>query len=158
MKMRITLILSHHSRIKPHLLKCNHHHNKILHCQKYLHFKMNLNLIPKSTLHKKTSKDHADVPTIGRGNYFPTQMFDDLTPEQVQVIRKYIDGFVFYKVKTYYSNWTRKRSVLRYFNMCRSSKSGYHSYQKIVNAKVHGFARIQIVLLNQHHTFINQIT
>ena len=26
---------------------------------------------------QKTAKDHSDVPRIGRGNYFPTQMFDE---------------------------------------------------------------------------------
>ena len=80
---------------------------------------------------QKTAKDHADVPRIGRENYFLTQMFDDLTPEQVPVIPKYIDGFAFYKVKSDYSNWTRKTSDLRYFNMHTSSKSGYYGYRKI---------------------------
>ena len=31
---------------------------------------------------QKTAKDHSDIPRIGRGNYFPTLMFDDLTPEE----------------------------------------------------------------------------
>ena len=71
------------------------------------------------------------MPKIGRGNYFPTQMFEDLTPEEVPHIPKHIDGFVFYKVKTDYNNWTKKTSDLRYFNMRTSSKSGYHGYRKI---------------------------
>ena len=58
-------------------------------------------------------------------------MFDDLFPQQVQVIPKYIDGFAFNQVKTDYSNWTRKTSDLRYFNMHTSSKSGYYGYRKI---------------------------
>ena len=32
---------------------------------------------------QKTAKDPPDVPSIGRGNYFPTHMFDDITPEHV---------------------------------------------------------------------------
>ena len=119
---------------------------------------MNLNLIPKSTIHRKLPKINADVPRIGRGNYFPTQMFDDLTPEQVPVIPKYIDGFTFYRVKTDYSNWTRKTSDLRYFNMHTSSKSGYHGYQKIGKCEGSWVCKNPNLLLNQHHTNINQIT
>ena len=52
------------------------------------------------------------MPTIGRGNYFPTHMFDGLTPEDFPLILKFIDGFALYKVKTDYKNWTRKISDL----------------------------------------------
>ena len=79
----------------------------------------------------KLDKQTPDVLCIGRGNYFPTQMFDDLTPEDVPVIPKYINGFAFYRVKTDYNNWTWKTSDLRYFNMHTSSKSGYHGYCKL---------------------------
>ena len=84
---------------------------------------------------QKTAKDPSDVPRIGRGNYFPTQMFDDLTPEHVPVIPRYIDGFAFYKVKTDYRNWTRKTSDLRYFKMHTNLKSGYHGHWKIGKCK-----------------------
>ena len=83
------------------------------------------------TTPEKVDEDDTDMPKIGRGNYFPTQMFEDLTPEEVPHIPKHIDGFVFYKVKTDYNNWTKKTSDLRYFNMRTSSKSGYHGYRKI---------------------------
>ena len=80
---------------------------------------------------QNTAKDPPDVPSIRRGNYFPKHMFDDITPEHVPVIPRYIDGFALYKVKTDCRKWTRKTSDLRYFNMHASSKSGYHGYQKI---------------------------
>ena len=73
---------------------------------------MNQKHLLTSTLQRKLNKECADVPTIGRGNYFPTQMCDDLTPEDVPLILKYIDGFALYKVKTDYKNWTRKTSDL----------------------------------------------
>ena len=59
---------------------------------------------------QKTAKDHSDVIIIILMSLELEEetMFDDLTPEEVPIIPRYIDGFAFYKVKTDYSNWTRK--------------------------------------------------
>ena len=85
--------------------------------------------IPQDTI--TPTKKVSDCPDIGRGKYFPMQMFEDINPQPVDVLPKYLDGICLYLLETTCNTWTRKTSDLWYVKMVTSSKSGYHGYRKI---------------------------
>ena len=70
------------------------------------------------------------VPLIKSGKPFPTHLFDDLQPIEVNSIPKYIDGFKKYIVTTSDLAWRDDTSDSHYFELSASSKRGFSGVRK----------------------------
>ena len=73
--------------------------------------------------------NEAEMPKIGRGNYFPTHLFENTHAVVVDGIPKYTDGFKKYLVQT--NNYVKDTSDLRYFIMYTSFKTSYKGVRKV---------------------------
>ena len=49
--------------------------------------------------HKHKNSENGEIPKIGRGNYFPTHLFENEHAQVVEHIPKYIDGFKKYLIE-----------------------------------------------------------
>ena len=79
--------------------------------------------------HQHKNSEDGKIPKIGRGNYFPTHLFENEHVEVVEHIPKYIDGFKKYLIET--NNYVKDTHDLRYFVMSTSSKADYKGVRKV---------------------------
>ena len=79
--------------------------------------------------HQHKNSEDGEIPKIGRGNYFPTHLFENEHAEVVEHIPKYIDGFKKYLIET--NNYVKDTHDLRYFVMLTSSKADYKDVRKV---------------------------
>ena len=73
--------------------------------------------------------EESEIPKIGRGNYFPTYLFENTHAQVVDEIPKYIECFQKYLVQT--NNYIKDTHDLRYFIMSTSSKMARKGIQKV---------------------------
>ena len=74
---------------------------------------------------KQHKKSHNQIPMIGGGKRFPTDMFTDEDAIHVSKLPNLIDGQCLYKVHTTHSTWHKQTSDKRYFLMQTSSRSNF---------------------------------
>ena len=79
--------------------------------------------------HQHKNSENGEIPKIGRGNYFPTHLFENDHAQVVEHIPKYIDGFKKYLIET--NNNVKDTHDLRYFVMSTSSKAKYKDVRKV---------------------------
>ena len=97
--------------------------------------------------HQHKNSEDGKIPKIGRGNYFPTHLFENEHIEVVEHIPKYIDGFKKYLIET--NNYVKDTRDLRYFVMSTSSKVDYKGIRKV--GTCHGSWECQ----NSHCRFLD---
>ena len=79
--------------------------------------------------HQHKNSEDGKIPKIGRGNYFPTHLFENEHAAVEEHIPKYIDGFKKYLIET--NNYVKDTRDLRYFVMSTSSKADYKGVRKV---------------------------